>query len=397
MSVRTVLQRSEPPLVWLDIVQPTAAELEEVARTHGLQPTSVKDCLDPEHLPKFEQFENYTFVIIRAFDEQSEQTCATVQELTRKVAIFSGQGFLITIHRTELPWLAAVEARFQGEAGGNAGKPGKEGLQVWALTQVLNAAVDTYLRPMERIEERIDAFEELIFNVRESDSRAFAEDLRDIHVLKRQVTLIKRLLWRTLDVVQRMTPAQRARGDAVPGRPGERRELPLLCRRAARRRQHRAQRPARAGRAPDRRGHAHPHRVLRVLPAAHLPGGRLRHELRLHARAPVALGLPGGARGHGARSSWPSTSGSAGAAGCASEPAAGRSRGDGRRRGRAGCSRGGGWGSRWRQASDRTCSPIPRSSGCGARTAHRGSGSRSSTRARKARTPSGSWTRSASR
>ena len=42
---------------------------------------------------------------------------------------------------------------------------------------------------MERIEERIDAFEELVFNGRDADSRAFAEDLRDIHVLKRQVTL----------------------------------------------------------------------------------------------------------------------------------------------------------------------------------------------------------------
>jgi magnesium transporter len=214
MTVRTVLQRSEPPLVWLDMVQPTPAELEEVARTHGLQPTSVKDCLDPEHLPKFEQFENYTFVIIRAFDEQSEHTCATVQELTRKVAIFSGQGFLITIHRTEQPWLAAVEARFAGEPSGNSAKAGKEGLQVWTLTQVLNAAVDTYLRPMERIEERIDAFEELVFNGRDADSRAFAEDLREIHVLKRQVTLIKRLLWRTLDVVQRMTPAG-GRGGAL--------------------------------------------------------------------------------------------------------------------------------------------------------------------------------------
>jgi magnesium transporter len=203
MSIRTVLERTDPPLVWLDLVQPTAAELAEVAGSRGLQPTSVKDCLDPEHLPKFEQFENYTFVIIRAFDAEAQHSCATVQELTRKVAIFSGQGFLITIHRTDQPWLAAVEAKFEGEHGG---KPGKEGLQTWILTHLLNAAVDTYLSPMEQIEERIDAFEELVFSGRDSDSRAFAEDLRGIHVLKRQVTLIKRLLWRTLDVVQRMTP-----------------------------------------------------------------------------------------------------------------------------------------------------------------------------------------------
>jgi magnesium transporter len=204
LSVRTILQRTEPALVWIDLVEPTAAELGEVAKTYGLQPTSVKDCLDPEHLPKFEQFENYVFIIIRAFDERAERTCATVQELTRKVAIFSAPSFLITIHRTEQTWLAALEEKFEDE---QAGRPGKEGLQAYALTQLLNAAVDTYLQPMEHIEARIDAFEELVFSGRDSIGRAFAEDLRDIHVLKRQVTLIKRLLWRTLDVVQRMTPA----------------------------------------------------------------------------------------------------------------------------------------------------------------------------------------------
>jgi len=204
MSARTVLQRTEPPLVCLDLVQPSPAELEEVARTYGLHTTSVKDCLDPEHLPKFEEFENYRFIIVRAFDDRAESTCATVQELTRKVAIFVGQAFLITIHRTEQPWLAAVEERFTVE---QPVKSPKDGLETYLLTQLLNAAVDTFLKPMEAIETRIDAFEELVFGGHDTDAGGFARDLREIHVLKRQVTLIKRLLWRTLDVVQRLSPA----------------------------------------------------------------------------------------------------------------------------------------------------------------------------------------------
>lgn len=204
MTVRTVLQRAEPALAWLDVVQPTPSELEEIARTHGLHASAVQDCLDPEHLPKFEQFDTHSFVIIRAFDQESKGSCATVQELTRKIAIFAGPSFLITIHRTEQPWLATLEARLQAEPGARVGK---EGLQTYLLTQVLNGAVDTYLMPMEAIEARIDAFEELVFGGRDADARAFAEDLREIHMLKRQVTLIKRLLWRTLDVVQRLTPS----------------------------------------------------------------------------------------------------------------------------------------------------------------------------------------------
>jgi len=203
MTIRKVIERSDPPLVWLDLVQPTAEELQSVAHTYTLQPTAVKDCLEPEHLPKFEQFEAHVFVILRAFDAESQRTCGTVQELTRKLAIFSSPTFLVTIHRSEQPWLAALEARHQAEA---AAKAGKEGLHAYLLTQVLNGAVDTYLRPMEDIEARIDAFEELVFGGRDADTRAFAEDLREVHVLKRQVTLIKRLLWRTLDVVQRLSP-----------------------------------------------------------------------------------------------------------------------------------------------------------------------------------------------
>jgi magnesium transporter len=60
---------------------------------------------------------------------------------------------------------------------------------------------------MEAIETRIDAFEALVFGGRDTDAGGFSRDLREIHVLKRQVTLIKRLLWRTLDVVQRLSPA----------------------------------------------------------------------------------------------------------------------------------------------------------------------------------------------
>ena len=92
-----------------------------------------------------------------------------------------------------------------------------------------------------------------------------------IHVLKRQVTLIKRLLWRTLDVVQRMTPAS-GRAASLFRDVQENVEsyhfyadellddantiLNLQLALAAHR---------------TGRGHADPDRLFRVLPAAHVP------------------------------------------------------------------------------------------------------------------------------
>ena len=164
MTMQTVLQRADPAFVWEDVVEPTEEELGQLAQRYGLEPTSVNDCLDPEHLPKFEQFERYAFAIIRAFDDRSTPSCSTVQELTRKIAIFYGQGFLLTVHRREQAWLTALQDKIRNETKSKAAKQGRDALQASLLTQILNAALDSYLHPLELVEARIDAFEEAVFS-----------------------------------------------------------------------------------------------------------------------------------------------------------------------------------------------------------------------------------------
>jgi magnesium transporter len=202
VTLQPVIERSNPPFVWLDLIAPTEEDLAKVAQQYGLHATSVQDCLDPEHLPKHEQLEGHTFAIVRAWDETAGGGCTTVQELTRKVAIFAGPTFLITIHRKDQPWLSALREKFRANGPEIPAAATSEALPTRVLTSLLNAVVDTYTRPLEEIEERLDAFEGLVFSGLE-----FAGELREIHLLKRQVTLIKRLLWRTVDVVQRMSPA----------------------------------------------------------------------------------------------------------------------------------------------------------------------------------------------
>ena len=207
MSLRTVLELKEPAFVWLDVVQPTAEELAGIAERYELHATSVSDCLDPEHLPKFEAFDRYTFVILRGWDELARHTCSTVQELTRKVAIFYGPGFLVTIHRTEQPWLSALQTRLAGQMlEKRTGRDPREHPTAYLLAKLLNAVLDTYLPPMEAVEARLDRFEESVFTGREVAAGSLRRELREVHDLKRQVTLTKRLLWRIMDVIQRMTP-----------------------------------------------------------------------------------------------------------------------------------------------------------------------------------------------
>jgi magnesium transporter len=206
MTIRTVVEKAEPRFVWLDVVDPNTDELAELVKDFGLHPLSVSDCLDPEHLPKHEAFENHTFIILRAVDESAAWTADTVQALTRKIALFYGPSFLITIHRKDQPWLTALQQRSL------VGLPNKqvarsEGIQAHLLAQLFNAALDTYQRPLETIEARLDRFDTKVFEGREEHGPGFRAELREVHLVRRQVTLCKRLLWRTVDVTQRMVPS----------------------------------------------------------------------------------------------------------------------------------------------------------------------------------------------
>lgn len=201
MTVRTLLERHDPDFIWIDVVQPTAAELTDIAERYGLHAVAVNDCLDPEHLPKYEAFDTHAFIILRACDESAEVSGVTVQDLTRKIAIFFSPQFLITIHRKDQTWLSAIHER-----PAIAKNPNRNGFLPLLLSQICNAALDTYLGPMERIESRLDAFETKLFSGGVVSGEVFRRELHEIHILKHQVTVYKRLLWRTSDVVQHIVP-----------------------------------------------------------------------------------------------------------------------------------------------------------------------------------------------
>lgn len=182
-------------LTWIDVVDPSPSELTEVAHAYGLHATSVRDCLDPEHLPKFERFPTHTFVIFRAHDVASSPDCATVHELTRKVALFGGNTFLVTIHRKPLPFLTAL---IESWRGGDPADNGEEPIQRIFL-DIMEKGLETYGQPLERIEEGLDAIEAALF-----DGSHDTDDLLSLYVLRRRTMLIKRMLWRSLETIKQL-------------------------------------------------------------------------------------------------------------------------------------------------------------------------------------------------
>lgn len=207
--LRTVFQSTTPPLTWLDLAEPSRHDLEEIARRYGFPETAVQDCLDPEHLPKLERFESAQgFAILRGHDEKAPSDADTIQALTRKIAVFWGKDFLITIHRKEQPYLQTVLS----QASRLQPPPGTEAPALIArlLVMLAGAVVDSYEAPLEDAEMRMDAIENKLLNRTNITSQ-----LQQMYTIKRRISLAKRLLWRTITVTHRLPL-------------GEDRTLPLL-------------------------------------------------------------------------------------------------------------------------------------------------------------------------
>ena len=84
---------------WIDLVDPSAEELNEVAATYQLHPAAVQDCMQPEHLPKFELIDEVQFMICRYYDTDCPKNADSIRLVSRKLAIFWGKDFVITVHR----------------------------------------------------------------------------------------------------------------------------------------------------------------------------------------------------------------------------------------------------------------------------------------------------------
>ena len=92
---------------WIDLENPTDAEIQELGKEFDIDPLYLQDVLQPEHLPKweFDDDANQYFLIGRYADPEAKRSSDTIHTLTRKIAVFATAERIITIHRGQVPFL----------------------------------------------------------------------------------------------------------------------------------------------------------------------------------------------------------------------------------------------------------------------------------------------------
>lgn len=180
---------------WIDVFNPKKSDIEEIAKTYGLVSTSIQDALDPEHLPKFEKLNTYNFVIMRAYDDKCGTDADTVQELTRKIAIFYNDKFLITIHRKDQTFLSQLREKWKSTIDS---LPVFNGAMIFS--DILKNIYLTYEIPIDNGLNHLEQFEMGVFSAHKS--KPF--NLEDGYYLKRQAFVFKRVLRMSQDALAKL-------------------------------------------------------------------------------------------------------------------------------------------------------------------------------------------------
>ena len=173
---------------WLDLNDPSAEELNQVAQQYDLYYTVIKDCLEPDHLPKFESIGSVNFIITRIYNPDKDTDADTIQELSNKIAIFYTNQFIITVHRIAQPVLEQIKNRFVDS--GHCQTTAE--LTIRIVRWVLNSYID----PGLALANELDSYESALFL-----GNPTKQVLQQLYYLKRKASSAKRILTLTEDIL----------------------------------------------------------------------------------------------------------------------------------------------------------------------------------------------------
>jgi magnesium transporter len=171
---------------WIDLQGQDETQLAHLAGPFCLHPLAIEDCLHLDQRPKLEEYGDYLFIVIHAFDcPGKDPTDARLAELHA----FLGAGWLITVHQGPVPALDTVWKRVAGEPA--LGRKGADFLYYLLADSV----VDAHFPILDLIAEELESLEDAVL------MRPHRDDLARVFSLKRSLVHMRRVLSPQRDVL----------------------------------------------------------------------------------------------------------------------------------------------------------------------------------------------------
>lgn len=165
----------------------TPEVLRELGDAFGLHPLALEDVLNTGQRPKLENYDHQLFIIM-SLPAWREESLATEQ-----VSLFMGEDYLISFHQGEGDPFEPVRKRLAASTG----KMRARGAD-YLLYSLLDLLIDQGFPVLEDMGERIERVEEELLD------KPTQHVLGEIHTLKRDLLLLRRMLWPQREVLTQL-------------------------------------------------------------------------------------------------------------------------------------------------------------------------------------------------
>ena len=187
-------------LLWVDLDNPTREEIKATLEgVFEFHPLAIEDCVQPNSLPKVEDYEDYLFIVTHAVD-----FTRTEKFNTTELDLFLGKDFLVTFHTAPLRSVTTLMERIVKNVG-----VGPRGPDRIAHT-LIDLLVDNYAPVIEELRAELEDLEEHVL-AKESVHKTLVNEL--LHV-RGDFTHLRTIVRPQRDVIERL-----ARGDNKMIRP----------------------------------------------------------------------------------------------------------------------------------------------------------------------------------
>ena len=113
-EIRTLLDQKTEPF-WLDIDSAVPEHIALLADVFGFHPLAIEDALNPRTRVKLEEYDGYLFVVLRAMRFDSEKPFDGRELAVKKLCLFIGSNYLVSVHAGASSSLGVALARFEQE------------------------------------------------------------------------------------------------------------------------------------------------------------------------------------------------------------------------------------------------------------------------------------------
>lgn len=170
-------ETSGAPLVWIDVLDPGAAEATFLRDTIGFHPLAVEDCMRGRQRPKLDRYGNYLFLVLYAAAINPQRKRIALNE----IHIFLGSSFIVTVHDRPVEEVGEILARWRASR--------HDTVEVAQLAYMLfDAIVDDYFPVIEHFGERAERFESRVFDEQQPPS------MEAVLLLRRELLTFRRIV-----------------------------------------------------------------------------------------------------------------------------------------------------------------------------------------------------------